>query len=97
MGKDAVIILVQSCTDYYNLQGIKRDFRLKDATGKTLRALKVFALCIQWLKDDLLSEWKTRLPGTIKDDDVHWMLTVPAIWSEAAKQFMRTAAQEVHS
>ena len=81
----------------YFLQGIKRDFELEDDTGKRLQALKVFALCIQWLKDDLLSEWKMRLPGTINDDDVHWMLTVPAIWSEAAKQFMRTAAQEVFS
>ena len=42
-----------------------------------------------------MSEWKTRLPGVIKDDEVHWMLTVPAIWSEAAKQFMRKAAQKV--
>ena len=27
--------------------------------------------------------------------DVHWVITVPAIWSDGAKQFMREAAQKV--
>ena len=27
--------------------------------------------------------------------DIQWVLTVPAIWSPAAKQFMREAAYEV--
>ena len=79
------------------MQGIKRDFELVDDTGKLLKAKQVFSLSIKWLREDLMLEWQTRLPGTIKDEDVHWMLTVPAIWSEAAKQFMRKAAQEVIS
>lgn len=29
--------------------------------------------------------------------DIHWVLTVPAIWSDGAKQFMREAAQSVTS
>jgi hypothetical protein len=28
-------------------------------------------------------------------DDIAWVLTVPAIWDDAAKQFMRLAATEV--
>lgn len=28
-------------------------------------------------------------------DDVKWVLTVPAIWKQPAKQFMREAAYEV--
>lgn len=28
--------------------------------------------------------------------DVFWVLTIPAIWSEPAKQFMRKAAEEVY-
>jgi len=36
--------------------------------------------------------------GTIvKDTDYHWVLTVPAIWEDAAKQFMREAAEKVGS
>ena len=30
-----------------------------------------------------------------KADDIQWVLTVPAIWSPRAKQFMREAAYEV--
>jgi len=29
------------------------------------------------------------------DSDYHWVLTVPAIWEDAAKQFMREAAEKV--
>jgi hypothetical protein len=31
----------------------------------------------------------------IVPDDVRWVVTVPAIWSDRAKQFMRNAAYEV--
>ena len=31
----------------------------------------------------------------IKPSEINWVLTVPAIWSDAAKQFMREAAVEV--
>jgi hypothetical protein len=33
----------------------------------------------------------------IRNSDIHWVLTVPAIWNDAAKQFMREAAEEVFS
>jgi hypothetical protein len=29
------------------------------------------------------------------ENDIHWVLTVPAIWKDNAKQFMREAAQQV--
>ena len=35
-----------------------------------------------------------RLSG-LAEDDIHWVLTVPAIWNEPAKQFMREAAVDV--
>lgn len=36
------------------------------------------------------------LPDT-NEDDIRFVLTVPAIWNEAAKQFMREAASKVIS
>ncbi|CAG2206695.1 unnamed protein product [Mytilus edulis] len=30
--------------------------------------------------------------SVIRPSDINWVLTVPAIWSDAAKQFMREAA-----
>ena len=35
--------------------------------------------------------------GGVTDADVHWVLTVPAIWDDAAKQFMREAAEKVNT
>lgn len=31
----------------------------------------------------------------IDEMDIHWVITVPAIWSDGAKQFMREAAHKV--
>ena len=31
----------------------------------------------------------------LSPDEIHWVLTVPAIWDDAAKQFMREAAINV--
>ena len=31
----------------------------------------------------------------IQDGDIEWVLTVPAIWNDPAKQFMRQAAEKV--
>lgn len=57
-------------------------------------AVDVFSHAIKYLKDHLLKEHKDR--GTsIKDLDIHWVLTVPAIWDDPAKQFMRKAAEKV--
>jgi len=59
-----------------------------------MKAMTVFSSIIGHLKTHLLNLLKTR--GTeVKNDDIHWVLTVPAIWSDSAKQFMREAAQKV--
>jgi hypothetical protein len=33
--------------------------------------------------------------NAFSNDDIHWVLTVPAIWDLKAKQFMRDAAEKV--
>ncbi|XP_060594731.1 heat shock 70 kDa protein 12A-like [Ruditapes philippinarum] len=74
--------------------GIQRNIMLEDATEKKLPAKTVFSLAIRFLKDDLLSMSKQRLnDGGLDVNDIHWVLTVPAIWNDAAKQFMREAAE----
>ncbi|KAL3885507.1 hypothetical protein ACJMK2_025560 [Sinanodonta woodiana] len=59
--------------------GLERELNIEDATGKELSAKTVFSMVIKYLKDDLLKEC---------------ILTVPAIWNDSAKQFMREAALE---
>eukprot|EP00105_Crassostrea_gigas_P014861 XP_011431681.1 PREDICTED: heat shock 70 kDa protein 12A isoform X2 [Crassostrea gigas] len=66
---------------------------VSDIIGKEMLAVDVFSHAIKYLKDHLLKEHKDR--GTsIKDLDIHWVLTVPAIWDDPAKQFMRKAAEK---
>ncbi|XP_052795059.1 heat shock 70 kDa protein 12A-like [Mya arenaria] len=79
----------------YGKIGMQRDILLKDATGKELPAKTVFSLSIKFLRDDMLAMSQQRLAGDgLADNEVHWVLTVPAIWNDAAKQFMREAAEE---
>lgn len=48
------------------------------------------------MKDDLMKMVKKKKIDTeFKTENIRWVITVPAIWEEPAKQFMREAAQEV--
>ena len=59
-----------------------------------MNALTVFTMSIKYLKEHLLNTLGNRASG-VTDRDVHWVLTVPAIWNDNAKQFMREAAEKV--
>ncbi|XP_060594200.1 heat shock 70 kDa protein 12A-like isoform X2 [Ruditapes philippinarum] len=76
-------------------EGLGRNLLLEDASGKKLSAKLVFSLSIKHLKDDLLKLSENRISGGgLRDGDIKWVLTVPAIWNDGAKQFMREAARE---
>ncbi|XP_052793875.1 heat shock 70 kDa protein 12A-like [Mya arenaria] len=72
---------------------LKRRFMLEDAMGKKMPAMDVFSACIRYLKDHMLTKCQQQLPDT-SEDDIRWVLTVPAIWNDTSKQFMREAAQK---
>lgn len=59
-----------------------------------MEAFKVFVHSIKFLRDDFLEAFKKTVT-TYDENHIHWVLTVPAIWNDDAKQFMREAAQEV--
>ena len=67
---------------------------LEDITGKTLSAVDVFTLSIKALVDHLLSMFNKQ-GKIIHNDEVQWILTVPAIWTDTIKQFMRTRTEKV--
>ncbi|XP_052798615.1 heat shock 70 kDa protein 12A-like [Mya arenaria] len=73
---------------------IERDMLIEDENSRHLSAKTVFALAIKWLKDDLWRVSNDRISGTIRENEIHWVLTVPAIWDNTAKQFMREAAKQ---
>ena len=65
-----------------------------EGTKKELPALEVFAKSIKCLCMKL-HEDLNRKCDIVKPEDVYYVLTVPAIWNDNAKQFMRTAATMV--
>lgn len=85
------------------MKELTRDTKVRDESRekeKELPALDVFAHSIRYLKNHLLNHLKKKsvanLIGGEDDEYIHWVLTIPAIWNDRAKQFMREAAKEVN-
>ena len=72
-----------------------RDLKIKAANGKELPAITVITITLQYLKDLILKQINEQV--AYPNRRIQWILTVPAIWTEAAKQIMREAATKVHS
>ena len=71
--------------------------QIEDITGKKFEAIKIFTMAISYLKTQLVDRLKISEHSDITERDIRWVITVPAIWSEAAKQYMREAADVVSS
>ena len=60
-----------------------------------MSARTVFMRCLEHFYNQAKAD-VTRSTGVPwNDDEVKWVLTVPAIWGDRAKDFMRTVALEV--
>ncbi|CAC5408536.1 unnamed protein product [Mytilus coruscus] len=66
---------------------------LADITGKTVLAIDVFAHSIKALINHLMDALEIQGTGVISTD-IKWVLTVPAIWTDNSKQFMRKSAEK---
>ncbi|XP_071402801.1 heat shock 70 kDa protein 12A [Centroberyx affinis] len=68
------------------------DTDLQAANGKRVKALDIFAYALAFFKEQALKELSDQTGSDFDNDDVRWVITVPAIWKMPAKQFMREAA-----
>ncbi|KAK3577016.1 hypothetical protein CHS0354_003079 [Potamilus streckersoni] len=75
----------------HNTEGLKQDTEIEDMLGHRMPAMEIFTWSIKYLKDHLMETLQNRIPGIVLED-VHFVLTVPAIWDDKAKQYMRNAA-----
>ncbi|WAR02232.1 HS12B-like protein [Mya arenaria] len=66
---------------------------IEDADGRRDPLEEIMTLFIQALREDFLKRLKKR-EITLEDEQILWVVTVPAIWSEKAKKFMRDAAEK---
>ncbi|XP_060600490.1 heat shock 70 kDa protein 12A-like [Ruditapes philippinarum] len=65
---------------------------VKDITGKRrMYAIDIFSLSIRYLRDHFFSELQKKCPD-IEVTDIQYVITIPAIWDDNGKQFMRMAA-----
>ena len=70
---------------------MNRNTKVDDVNGKQMLAKDVFTLVIDFMKNHLMRA-VTNQVSNIRESDVLFVITVPAIWNEASKQFMREAA-----
>ena len=74
-------------------QDISHDLMITAVDGKQLPAITVFSKALQYMRKIVLEELDKQIAHPSRS--ILWILTVPAIWSHAARQVMRIAAMEV--
>ncbi|CAG2190451.1 unnamed protein product [Mytilus edulis] len=74
---------------------ISSEMFLEDILGKPVSAVDVFSLSIKALVDHFMDSVKKQGTG-VKIQEIQWVLTIPAIWTDAAKQFMRECAEKAN-
>uniref|UniRef100_W5LE52 Heat shock protein 12B n=1 Tax=Astyanax mexicanus TaxID=7994 RepID=W5LE52_ASTMX len=65
---------------------------LESVSGRRVRAIEVFAHALRFFREHALKEVKDQSSSVLEGNDVRWVITVPAVWRQPAKQFMREAA-----
>lgn len=66
--------------------------QVKALDGSSWSLLEVVSKTLRYVKDEALRECGRSMPNGMDPKDVQWVLTVPAIWADGAKGFMRKAA-----
>ena len=81
---------------FHSLQNLDLNTKLTAANGTKVEALVVFSLSIKYLADKAVEIIRERTgDNSYTANEIQWVITVPAIWTPAAKQFMREAAYKV--
>lgn len=79
------------------LQDLSTDTMLTAANGRHYPALKIFTFAMSYLRDHVIRELSDQSGVKILNEDIRWVVCVPAIWKAPAKQFMRQAAYKVRT
>lgn len=74
-----------------NVDGV-REPNAYSLNGKCFKLIDVITRTLEYVKNEALKETGRALPDGLQARDCQWVLTVPAIWSDKAKGFMRRAA-----
>lgn len=77
----------------YKLHLLHMDANAISLDGRELPLMKVISESLKYLANKAM-EKLTEQVGKVVKMKIRWVLTVPALWSEEHKFFMRKAAQE---
>lgn len=78
---------------YTTGKNLNSDILIFDTEIRPMKAMVVFTMVIKHFKELVLKSLKqSKLSNTDSFENIIWMLTIPAIWSDPARQFMREAA-----
>ena len=68
---------------------------IEAANGKCLPVVDVFAMALKFIKDKAVEQLHKNVIHHFSNVNIKWIITVPAIWTDAAKDVMRKAAKKV--
>uniref|UniRef100_A0AAU0MUJ9 Heat shock protein family A member 12 variant X1 n=1 Tax=Urechis unicinctus TaxID=6432 RepID=A0AAU0MUJ9_UREUN len=78
----------------HRIKKLNKATNITASNGHFRPAIQIFAMALEYLKNHLLEVVTKQLKSCPNTRRIRWVITVPAIWSDASKQFMREAAFE---
>lgn len=92
-----LLINISCCFVFDFIQDLNMSMELESSTGQRVLATIVFGQALRFFKDSCIKELNdvSITQSSFSADDIQWVVTVPAIWRQSAKQFMRHAAVQV--
>lgn len=76
-----------------NEKNLSKETIIPDDQNNMFKAIDVFALSLKFIKKDLEKDLK-KTGYDIEEEEIQWVITIPAIWNPRSKQFMRMAAEK---
>uniref|UniRef100_A0A3Q4MD05 Heat shock protein 12B n=1 Tax=Neolamprologus brichardi TaxID=32507 RepID=A0A3Q4MD05_NEOBR len=76
----------------HSTSDLTMETELEAVNGQKVRAIDVFAHALRFFREHALKEVKDQSSSVLEGDEIRWVITVPAVWRQPAKQFMREAA-----
>ncbi|XP_052061588.1 heat shock 70 kDa protein 12A-like isoform X3 [Mytilus californianus] len=77
----------------YTREDISTNMEIEDIRGNSLPAIDVFAAAIGALRQHMMDHVKKQRVN-LQPHEIKWVLTVPAMWTDKAKEFMRESAEK---
>nr|XP_019950967.1 PREDICTED: heat shock 70 kDa protein 12B-like [Paralichthys olivaceus] len=76
----------------HSTSDLTMETELEAVNGRKVRAIEVFAHALRFFREHALKEVKDQSSSVLEGEEIRWVITVPAVWRQPAKQFMREAA-----